>query len=527
MLLIMIFQAGIIFFKSKIFLFACLVFILGMALASLAPGNFLQYEIWWFGAAVFFLILTVLFWRYKEETGLKPVSLGFLLMAILGFAVWRYSLSLPANTPDKIWHYNNQTLTVRGFVANEPDVRQSSQKLEIASRGICSPGRREACRYKEISGKILVTTDLYPEYQYGAGVELACELKQPEEFKGFAYDRYLARYNIYSVCYYPEIKVISGSGGNYIYSKIFSFKQIMAGLIDSGMVEPESSLARPIVFGGQRGLDEKIRQDFQKTGLTHIMAVSGFNVSILAAIVMAVLLALGLSRRQAFYMAVIFLAVYIILVGLPASAMRAGLMGFLVLWALKLGRLNKMTNSLALTAAFLLFINPKLLRDDVGFQLSFLAIAGLVYVYPVLEAVWQKLKLPKFKGLSDALLITLAAQVFTLPILAYNFSQISLISPLANLAVLWALPILTISILIALPLSFILPGLSLIFFLPSYVLTKYILAVVKHLAGLPYGYLEINYLWWGWAVLYYFLAIFVIIKLQRSKLLKQEINDKI
>ena len=142
-------------------------------------------------------------------------------------------------------------------------------------------------------------------------------------------------------------------------------------------------------------------------------------------------------------------------------------MGFLVLWALKLGRLNKITNALALTAAVLLAFNPKLLRDDVGFELSFLAIAGLVYVYPILEAIWQKIKLPKLKGLSDGLLITLAAQVFTLPILAYNFSQISLIAPLANLAVLWAVPALTILILIALPLSWLLPGLSLLFFLPS------------------------------------------------------------
>ncbi len=309
--------------------------------------------------------------------------------------------------------------------------------------------------------------------------------------------------------------------------KFFSFKAKLSGLIDAGLNEPESSLARPIVFGGQKGLEQTIRDDFQKTGLTHIMAVSGFNVSILAVVIMAVLLAIGLNRQRAFYAAVIFLAAYIILVGLPASAMRAGLMGFLVLWALKLGRLNKITNSLVLTAAILLLINPKLLRDDVGFQLSFLAIAGLVYVYPILEAIWQKVKLPKLKGASDALLITLAAQVFTLPVLAYNFSQISLIAPLANLAVLWTLPILTVLILAALPLSALLPGLSSIFFLPGYVLTKYILAVVKYLAGRPFGYVEVSYLGRGWITAYYFAVIFAVIKLQRSRLLKNGIDDKI
>ena len=507
--------------KSKIFLIGCLIFIFGVALASFLPVEILYFAIVWFSTGIFFLILTVLFWRYNKETGIKLASLFFLLIAILFFSIWRYGLSLPENTPDRIWYYNGQTVTARGFIANEPDIRDISQKLEITVMAIKElPDRL-------ISGKILVTADLYPEYKYGDELELECELKQPEEYKGFAYDRYLARYDIYSVCYYPRLKAISGGGGNYIYAKIFSFKAKLTGLIDSGLSEPESSLARPIVFGGQKGLEQTIRADFQKTGLTHIMAVSGFNISILAVIIMAVLLALGLNRRHAFYLAVIFLAAYIILVGLPASALRAGLMGFLVLWALKLGRFNKITNSLVLTAAVLLLINPKLLRDDVGFQLSFLALAGLVYVYPIFEAIWGKIKLPKLKGVSDALLITLAAQVFTLPVLAYNFSQISLIAPLANLAVLWVLPILTILILTALPLSAILPGLSFLFFLPSLILTKYILTMVKYLAKIPYGYLEINYLWPGWLAAYYFIAVFMVIKLRRSRWLKPGIDDKI
>ena len=111
--------------------------------------------------------------------------------------------------------------------------------------------------------------------------------------------------------------------------------------------------------------------------------------------------------------------------------------------------------------------------------------------------------------------------------LVYNFSRISLIAPLANLAVLWVLPVLTILILTALPLSAVLPGLSFLFFLPGLILTKYILIMVKYMAKIPYGYLEINYLWPGWLVVYYLSVIFIIIKLQRSKLLKKDVDDKI
>lgn len=496
--------------KSKIFLIACLAFIGGIALASFLPAEIFRFSLAWFGAGTFFLILTILFWRFSQETGIRPACLFFLLAAILFFSLWRYGLSRPGDTPDKIWHYNGRIVTVRGFIANEPDIRDNSQKLEIAAEAVKElPGR-------SVSGKILATADSYPEYKYGDRLEFSCELKRPEEYQGFAYDRYLSRFDIYSVCYYPRLKAISGGGGNYVYAKIFSLKAKLAGLIDSGLGEPEASLARPIVFGGQKGLEQAIRDDFQKTGLTHIMAVSGFNVSILAAVVMTAFLALGLSRQYAFYLAAIFLAVYIILVGLPASAMRAGLMGFLVLWALKLGRLNKITNSLVLTAAIMLLLNPKLLRDDVGFQLSFLALAGLVYVYPIFDAVWQKIKLPRLTGLSDALLLTLAAQVFTLPVLAYNFSRVSLIAPLANLAVLWAVPALTVLILAALLLSAVLPGLSFLFFLPSLILTEYILLAVKHLARFPYSSLEITYVPWGWLAAYYILAVAATYKLWRG-----------
>lgn len=548
-LLFMNFLGGAAFSKAKVFLAGCLVFILGIALASFLSIKDWPLAIWWFGVAIFFLILAVLFWR-AERTGLKLAARYFLLLGILLSAVWRYSISWPIDKPDKIWHYNGRTVMARGVTVNEPDIRETSQKLEIMVSAIyppeAQPDENEGAAdltWLKVAGKILVTVDLYPEYQYGDALALECELKQPEEFNGFAYDRYLARYDIYSVCYYPKIlsfstslnkKIkairlyppLSGGSGNIFYQKIFAFKKILSSLIDSGLSEPASSLARPIVFGGQRGLEQKIRNDFQKVGLTHIMAVSGFNISIIAAIVMATLLGLGLSRRQAFYLAVLFLAGYIILVGAPASATRAGLMGFLVLWALKLGRLNKMTNSLILAAAVLLMINPKLLRDDVGFQLSFLAIAGLVYIYPIFAALREKMKLPKLKGVSDALLITLAAQVFTLPVLAYNFSQISLIAPLANLAVLWAVPILTILILAALPLAGLLPSLSFIFFLPSLILTKYILLAVDYLARLPFSYWEINYISLGWVVLYYFLISFIIIKARRSKLLKEEATGK-
>ncbi|MEK7558186.1 MAG: ComEC/Rec2 family competence protein, partial [Patescibacteria group bacterium] len=240
-------------------------------LASFLPLRFFDYSIFYFGLIIVCLVIIILFWQKKI------LRLIFLVLLIIFFALWRYGLSIPENSSDKIWHYNGSNLELIGIITSEPDIRDNNQKLEITVSQSNSLKRL-------IVGKILITTNLYPSYNYGDQLAVVCKLTAPEKIDEFAYDRYLARYNIYSVCYYPKIKVIKHNQGNWFYQKIFVFKNSLTQLIDYGLGEPEASLTRSIVFGGQRGLDEKTRQQFAQTGLTHIMAVSGFNVSILAAV---------------------------------------------------------------------------------------------------------------------------------------------------------------------------------------------------------------------------------------------------
>ncbi len=239
----------------------------------------------------------------------------------------------------------------------------------------------------------MVSTNIYPKYEYGDKLKINCELITPEKFNGFSYDRYLARYNIYSVCYYPSLSRETGQGldsKDLIYKKIFSFKHLLQDKINSSLNEPEASLASAIFLGYKKNLPADLQDGFSKVGISHIVAISGMHIGIISVILMSVLIGFGFKRKYAFYIATFLLILYIVIIGFPASAMRAGLMGFLVLWALNLGRLNKITNSLFLTAAILLFINPKLLRDDIGFQLSFLAVLGIIYFYPSYSVIFLK-----------------------------------------------------------------------------------------------------------------------------------------
>jgi competence protein ComEC len=209
---------------------------------------------------------------------------------------------------------------------------------------------------------------------------------------------------------------------------------------------------------------------------------------------------------------------YIALIGLPASAMRAGLMGFLVLLALNIGRLNKMVNSLALAAFILLWINPKLLRDDIGFQLSFLAVLGIFLFNSFFKKIvrYEKIKSSFLKGILEVLVVTMSAQVLTLPIMALNFSQISVIAPLANLLILWTLPFLMILIISALFLSFVFPPLSFYFFLPSFFILRYIIMAATALVKIPGAYLEINDKYFYLVILYYIIIAGVILRIRKK-----------
>jgi len=419
--------------------------------------------------------------------------LFFLFVFFFLLGLWRYSVLLSQNSPDEIRYYNGQTVQIRGIVAEEPDTRETSQKLTIEAD------------YNRARGKVLITTDLYPSYDYGDEVEAVCGLKAPESFNGFAYDRYLARFGVYSVCYYPEITLIGKGRGSKIYQYIFKFKNRLRSVIDRGVLSPESNLSRAIVLGDKRAVSDNWRDTFSKSGLSHIAAISGMHISILSAMVMSFLLFLGLKRKQAFYLALGFLIFYIIIIGAPASAVRAGIMGFLVLLSFQVGRQNKIINALFLAGALMLLSNPLLLRDDIGFELSFLAVLGIVYFYPIISAWLKGRRFARFIPFAviDIFSITVSAQLLTLPIIAYNFNQVSLIAPAANLAVIPVIPFILAGVLLGVFLSFLWPGAAAVFFLPALVLLKYVLFISSRAASLPLAFLTIGFLSCGWVIFYY------------------------
>lgn len=466
-------------------MWCCVSLIVGVAVASWLPLKILGQDILWFGLIIICGVALFLFWdnHNKDKQYLKTV---LFLALFLFVGIWRYSLTIPQDLPHKIWHYNGQKVVVTGQVITEPKINGNKTQITI---------RAERINETKVGGRLLVFAETYPKYEYGDELTVQCKLQTPTPIEDFDYDRYLARSQIYSVCFYPQIALIEKN--IKIYTYLLRGKQVAINLIDNGLTEPEASLANAILLG-DKSIVQALRLDFSRVGLSHIVAISGMHIGILSVLLVSLLLLLGMHRRQIIYWATTILVVYILLIGAPPSAMRAGILGFLALLAMHIGRLKQATNALVLAAAVMLLFNPRVLRDDVGFQLSFLAVAGIIWLYPwakkmIEEKVKQQWQ-PQSrvgKAILDILLITLVAQVFTLPIIAWQFKIISWVAPLANLLVVWLLPVLLVSLLVAIGLSLILPAIAVIWFFPGLIVLKYIIAVATFLSGLPFAA-------WGW-----------------------------
>ncbi|MFH0840419.1 MAG: ComEC/Rec2 family competence protein [bacterium] len=460
--------------KSKIFLLCCVSLILSIGLSSYLPINWLSLDILWFCL----LIISIVFLLVSAN---KRIGIIALIGLFFFLGIWRYSLSLPEDQDDKIWHYQGQEVVFTGKIISEPEERPKSSQIKLRAKELDN---------KPIHGQVLIITEHYPKYEYGDLLEVNCKLQSPEPFNDFDYDRYLARSNIYVLCYYPEIKIISHDPNLYNY--LISFKQGIRDIINLGLLEPEASLGNAIILGYKKGLPDDLRLTFSQVGLSHITAISGMHIGILAVLVLNLLLLLGMNRKRVIYYSTIILGLYIIMIGAPVSALRAGLMGFLALLAMQAGRLKHATNALFLAGVIILLINPRVLRDDVGFQLSFLAVLGIMIIYPRLKRlVMKKIKTKNrvANTIVDIFLITISAQIFTIPIVAYNFKIISLVSPFANVLVIWLLPVLLITMIIAVILSWLITSWSAFLFLPSLLILKYIINLSELLSKIPMSFI--------------------------------------
>jgi len=432
----------------------CLSFVGGIFLSSFLPVGTLVKT----GLAILGILLISVFWKYK-----KAVIIGFFILFLL-LGIWRHQQVL-AGIPE----IPEGNITFTGKVVAEPDIRQTHTKLTIAETTITK------AKPRSIKGMILVTAAKYPEYQYGDKLKITGELKTPQVFKGFNYKNYLLKDGIYSVMYYPQIELLGQSKRGFasvIYGGVLKIKDRFREVINQNLSPPQSSILAAILLGDKRQISDEWKEKLNYAGVRHLTAVSGMHVAILTAILMSVLIAFGFWRQQAFYFTIVLIVLFIIMTGLQPSAVRAGIMGGLFLFAHYFGRGNLSDRAVVFAASFMLAQNPLLLKLDVGFQLSFLAMMGIIYFLPYLQRYFGKI-----------LAMTLSAQIFTLPVLIYNFGYLSLAAPLSNILIVPLLPFLMGLGFLFVILGAVLQPLGWLFSLPVWLLLTYIIKIVNWLSA--------------------------------------------
>jgi len=458
------------------------------------------------------LLIALHLWK-----GIRPYQpLLFGLITIFFFmGLGRATLSQHQITTSNVDFYNEQEVTLEGVI-RQVDVRQNQVKYTVEtstmSKNFDSPVRPDGISAtKEVEGEVLVSLNRYPRYEYGDQLKITGELLAPGVIDEFNYGNYLSRYGLYSVMYRPKVEKLDGGLGNAFWAMMVRVQDKFLNQISKLFPEPYASFEAGLLVGARKGIPDDLIEQFNITGLTHIIAISGYNITIIIVFVMWLLR--RLPRRTQFIVAVGCIVLFTLFVGASPAVVRASIMGILGLLALQTGRQSNIHLTVLFTAFLMVLWNPKILWWDVGFQLSFAAVLGLIYVAPWFDR-WAK-KLPEAFGIREAIQMTLSAQVTALPIIIYNFGRLSIISPLSNLLVAFAIPPAMALGFAGVLLSFIWFPLGLPFAYGAYLVLSYIIKTIELTAAVPYASVDLPGMKFWMMLGYYVLLIGLLIFLSR------------
>ncbi len=375
--------------------------------------------------SIFTIGILLLFFQNK----IRPIiwgTFGFLIGSI--FLLW--NIPTPENLPFTEIANQEQEISIEGIIISFP---QQKEKKIIFDFEIHKKEKTE----NKIQ-KIQVSSYGIKNLHYGQTLKISGKIVRPKPFEGFAYDRFMAKENIFAIMpnakIFPSEKAISLSYWQEFWKTLFFVREKIEWNIRNTIPFPESEYALGIILGADSGIPKNIIEEFRISGLLHLLALSGFNITIILTIVFW-----ALQRLPRFWKLTIALGLIFIFVGITgasSSVVRAAVMGGVGAIALQIGRKQNILWILTLSLFAITIQNPFLLFSDPSLQLSVLAVLGLIFIYPIIQKHWN----PFLKKLFPSIIVetfgaTLAAQVFTIPFMIYSFHQISLISPFANILV--------------------------------------------------------------------------------------------
>jgi competence protein ComEC len=432
---------------------------------------------------------------------------GVILAVTFFLGAWRYAATRPIITPNNAAYYNDRgKVQVIGEVVQFPEIRDRSINLVVEVQSMSLQGNgTQKIESPKVRGLILVQTQPNGDWAYGDVLRITGELQTPYETADFSYRDYLARQGILSLMPYAHVERVKSGQGSVIKAFLYHCRIRGYEILQKLFPPPESDLLSGILLGRDEGLSEALQEAFRRTGTTHIIAISGFNIAILAGLFSSLFNRL-LGWKWGALAAILAIAGYTLLVGADPAVVRAAIMGGVGVFGGMFGRRQNGLNSIGLAGLLMTLVNPNI-PWDVGFQLSVAATMGLVlYAQPMegrlinaLERWMSEEQANQWGGLlSEFFLFTLAAQVMTLPLILYHFGEVSWLVAIANPLILPPQSLVMILGGLAMLAGMILPGLGQILAILALPFVRYTIRMVSWISRWPGGDVTIpsfNPLW--------------------------------
>ena len=467
--------------QDRIFYAICFGFIFGVLLRSFVFIDL--YLMFLFGAISGALIL--FFSLVSKNSWGILVSIFVLTFC---FGIFRFNM-VDAPNPAIFEFKVGQKGAFLGEIVDEPNIKENNQQLTV----LASSGKTDtnSAMAESVSVEILLSVGLDENFKYGDEINFSGILKRPENFitdqgKVFDYVNYLRKDGVLYVMSYPKIEIVSRGNGNKIKNALFFAKERFLEKINFAIIAPENLLMGGLILGEKASFSQELRQSFIDTGTIHIVALSGYNVMIVAQWFMEFFAKIPYAPKNfGIGIGILAIILFIIMTGGSSTAIRAGIMAILALIARATGRNYDLGRALLLAGVSMIILNPFLLVFDVSFQLSFFATFAVIFVAPRIEKYFMWVT--KSFGLRDIISVTCAAYIFVFPFILYKMGNFSLIALPANILILPFIPFTMALGFITGFLGFI----SYVFATPaghlSYLFLHYELGVISFFSRLPFA----------------------------------------
>ncbi|MDD5760446.1 MAG: ComEC/Rec2 family competence protein [Candidatus Pacebacteria bacterium] len=471
---------------SRVFRQCGASFLIALILSRYLPFSF-------FLSLIIYSVIYILFSGRQLSSSRKQRFL-ILFLVLLSFSLGQYRYFSFVDKLNKSAIKEAKQVEMEASIISEPVLKTNYQKILVPN--------------------IVIYTERFPVYQYGDKLKIKGKLEPLKEF--YSYNSIIVSGRMS----YPKIELVSSSDSKFSFQKTaLSFKNKITHLLQRIIPEPQASLLNSILLGGKHNLTASLEEEIRKSGLSHIIVVSGLHLSIITQMLSNLLGVFCLGNLLNFIISCLFLLGFSLMVGFNSSIIRAAIMAFLLVLSRLNFRLYNPLNALFLAALVMVWFNPLVLFLDLGFQLSFLATTGILLFYPLWNQshFWQQSFFNNrgAKIIKETTLSCFSAMVLVVPWVMFKTQSISLVAPLTNILVVPLVSLIIAGGFITALFAFIIYPLGLFFGFWLNLIMTYLLKIISYCAKLPFAELYIPYSL-RWLIVPYYIFLFLYLRKKNS-----------